>query len=152
MDDVIERNDSIQIRMPAVLENIDRADEKICEFIKTHQLPIDLFAVRILLREALLNAVTHGSGKNPKRSVYLFFGWDESGVELVVKDHGPGFAWQTHRGEFDVLGDGGRGLALMRIYSDEMSYNDCGNQVRLRKRYSVPADGTVAQSVSTGKV
>ena len=67
---------------------------------------------------------------------------DENG--FFVEDDGPGFTWQNRTATFDVTGDGGRGLALMHMYSSEMTFNDRGNRVELRRCFEVNAPAAPA--------
>ncbi|MCK4660725.1 MAG: ATP-binding protein [Phycisphaerae bacterium] len=127
------------VHMLASLENIDQADSAVSGFLIERKVPVDRFAVRIMLREALLNAVTHGSGGDSRLPVRLDVELGKSGVALAIEDTGEGFIWQDRDVSFDVLGDGGRGLALMQIYSSEMTFNESGNRVALRRNYDVPA-------------
>ncbi len=129
----------LSIRMSATLEAIDRADETVSAFLEQSGAAVDLFAMRILLREAVLNAVTHGSGTDPSRTVELTVELDERSAVLTVRDSGPGFVWQARGTEFDITGDGGRGLALMQIYASEMTYSDKGNHVVLRRDHETAA-------------
>lgn len=126
---------SFHVRMSATLENIDRADEAMVEFMKSRDAPVDLFAVRILLREGMLNAVVHGSGQDPDLSVTMDVELDSEGVELTIEDTGPGFIWQNRSTSFDLMGDGGRGLPLMQMYSSRMAFNETGNRVTFWRKY-----------------
>lgn len=117
----------------ATLEEIDRADAFVSDFLTRQAVCVDRFAMRILLREAMLNAVIHGSGKDPRKRVELRVCCSSDCVELVVEDGGPGFIWQDRETQFDVVGDGGRGLALMQIYATEMEFNSRGNRITLRR-------------------
>ncbi len=138
MFQVEETTTGLQVRMSATLSNIDDADDRVAMFLREKAQNVDQFAVRILLRESVLNAVTHGSGKDPERMVILNVETMQEFVELRVQDPGVGFDWRSHSRDHDVevLSDGGRGIALMEIYSDEMIYNDSGNKLTLRKYYS----------------
>ena len=97
--------------------------------------------MRILVRESLLNAVIHGSGKDASKTVTVDVIVDAQSITLHVEDEGPGFSPPTREVAFDILGDGGRGLPLLQIYSDELQWNDRGNRVSVRKRIagSTPA-------------
>lgn len=126
-------DNKLNIRLPATLEHIDRADEDASAFLKERNVAVDAFAVRILLRESLLNAVTHGSGKDPAKAVTFTLEIDDLGILMVIEDEGPGFCVPDTPGEFDILGDGGRGLPIMYMYASEVSFNEKGNQVALRR-------------------
>jgi serine/threonine-protein kinase RsbW len=123
------------IKMSATLENIDVADDRLAGYLASSKVPIDNFAIRILLREGLLNAVSHGSGLDSSKTVSFTLRVEPEGVRVEIRDSGVGFDRQLHEVSMDSLEEGGRGLALMKIYSDNMNYNDVGNELTLYKRY-----------------
>ncbi len=135
MFEIKQTDRGFEIAMSAELTNIDLADGCMAEFLERAGAPLDRFAVRILLREAVLNAVTHGSGQNPELTVRFRAFLDEEGMVMEVEDEGPGFIWQNRDMVFEVCGDGGRGLPIMQMYSSQMSYNDVGNRLVIRRRY-----------------
>lgn len=128
---VEEDNRLMRVQMSASLDRIDEADTALGEFLERLDPPVDRFAVRILAREALLNAVTHGSRQDPQMVVRMSVVLREDHLEMVIEDEGQGFDWRSHNGCFEITGDGGRGLPLMRIYSSGLEYNACGNRVQL---------------------
>ncbi len=138
MFELVENDEKFDLQMSATLELIDKADDRLAAFLKEKHWPVDLFAVRILLRESLLNAVTHGSGKDPNKNVSFELAKTDEGVEMRICDSGPGFEWQDRDRdhEVEVLSDGGRGIALMEIYADELKYNDVGNELVLKKCFT----------------
>ena len=131
--------DNLVLRMAATYANIDMADARARRFLEAAQVPVDMFAVRILLREALLNAVMHGSGCDAGKEVRLRVWREPAGVALEVEDDGGGFVWQECNQEMNITGDGGRGLALMHMYASEVQFNALGNHVTLRRAYEGPA-------------
>ncbi len=136
----IEKKDqTFNVRMSASLEHIDRADDELLDWLVMKEAPYDFFCIRILLRESVLNAVVHGSHEDPSKEVTLEFTFDEQEARMVVKDDGAGFPWRDRPCQIDTLTEGGRGLALMKIYSDNMVYNEKGNEVILTKRSNVTA-------------
>lgn len=130
-----ESSRGVQIRMSATLEAIEQADEQVCSWLNNRCVPVDLFAMRLLIHEALLNAVTHGSGINADRTVLLQLELGDTDLRLDVEDSGPGFVWDRRPAMNDLAGSG-RGLAVMREYSDGMGFNKCGNRITLRKNYA----------------
>ena len=133
---VMDTGERMLVRMPATLDSIDEADAAISGRLERVVPPSDLFAARIILREAVLNAVTHGSGNDACKQVEVAVEFDKDGVTMKVRDEGAGFDWARATGDFDITGDGGRGLALMRIYSSDMTFNASGNCVVLRRDYT----------------
>lgn len=89
----------------------------------------------IVLREALANAMIHGSGRDPSSHVLLrSYGEPDGGVVVVVRDNGPGFdpgAVPDPR-RVDRMGlHHGRGLLLMRELTDHVEYRKGGREVLL---------------------
>jgi CheY-like chemotaxis protein/anti-sigma regulatory factor (Ser/Thr protein kinase) len=101
----------------------------------------DVFAVRLALDEALVNALKHGHGYDPAKEARVRFAVTADEAAVQVEDQGPGFDPSLVP---DPLAEGnlekgsGRGLLLMRHYLDEVRYNGRGNAVTLRKRRSGP--------------
>lgn len=124
--------DRLLIRMAATFANLDAADADVMTFLQESGAAVDGFATRLLLREAALNAVVHGSRMDPQREVRLSVALAGRGPVLTVEDDGPGFSWRERLVTGTPTDAGGRGLALMRTYAAEMRFNDCGNQIVLR--------------------
>lgn len=121
-------------RMPAKLQEIDRICEEVRESLGALGLEQMFFEVTLLLREALVNAVVHGSQGDERKWV----GIDLSvrGDELVVdvQDEGPGFAWREQmQQDASANEDHGRGLSIFQAYANSVQYNEEGNRVTLRK-------------------
>lgn len=135
MLETTETNERIQLRMSATLENVEAADDLLAAYLDARQVPVDLFAIRILLREGLCNAVIHGSGKDPDKIVRLEARTDSTSLTLTIEDSGPGFDWLGRAQPLDVVGDGGRGVPLMEIYADKVEFNEKGNVVSMRRNF-----------------
>ncbi|MHC1713176.1 MAG: ATP-binding protein [Solidesulfovibrio sp.] len=122
------------IRFAAGLKLVDRAVAETVAFIESRNVTGSLFEVKLLLREALLNAVIHGSGLNPARTVVLEVLTAEGRLSFSVTDQGPGFDWRAGRATLpppEALS--GRGLAILTIYADDVRFNAAGNNVTLTK-------------------
>lgn len=131
MFDVTTEPRRLALRMSACLSNIDEADGRLRRFLEEAGADLDLFAVRILLREGLLNAVMHGSQEDPDLDVMLEACLDRHGLRLTIEDAGPGFCWEPALHQLDIMGDSGRGLPLMRMYASTVEFNERGNRVVL---------------------
>ncbi|MEE9234427.1 MAG: ATP-binding protein [Candidatus Acidoferrales bacterium] len=97
----------------------------------------ELPGVEIALREALSNAIVHGSGGDPKKKVCVScLCTQDKAMLLVVRDFGPGFdpsripdpttAKNIYRAH-------GRGIFLMRRFMDRVRYQKGGRQVVMKK-------------------
>ncbi|MHC5111140.1 MAG: ATP-binding protein [Planctomycetota bacterium] len=135
-----ETGNGCQIEFGSNLDAIEKVDRRVTELLDRCDVNVDKFAIRILLHEALVNAVVHGNGEDPSRSVSVKVTSDEKGVSLFVQDAGSGFSQDAITDSPDRLEAGGRGLLLMKSYADEVSYNDAGNCVHLWKRVRQPGE------------
>jgi CheY-like chemotaxis protein/anti-anti-sigma regulatory factor len=125
---------------------------------------VDELRVAIALREALVNAVTHGNLEAPRelretdyegymrclaarqnqspykdRRVHVTARETPQEVVYTVRDEGPGF--NAFALPDPTVGENfkkatGRGLYLVRTFMDEVNFNDAGNEITLVKRRS----------------
>ena len=98
----------------------------------------DLDEVRLALREALNNAVRHGSRLDPRKRVQLTCRYDgKNGLELVVRDEGGGFdpakvPDPTQPENLERFS--GRGIYMIRQVMDKVEFRDRGREIRMRRR------------------
>lgn len=92
------------------------------------------FAVELLLREALANAVANGAnGAEGATEVTCIVRWRQPRLTIAVRDEGPGFDWRRQLArEMDVEAESGRGLVLYRLYAKRFRFNEAGNVVILQ--------------------
>lgn len=97
----------------------------------------ELDKVELALREALLNAILHGSGRDAKRKVSVGCLCDEAkGLLLVVRDSGPGFdptQVPDPTTAENIYSSHGRGIFLIRALMDEVQFEEGGRQVLMKK-------------------
>jgi serine/threonine-protein kinase RsbW len=96
----------------------------------------DVFAVRLSLEEALVNALKHGHGDDPAREVRVRYRVTSEQALVEVEDQGPGFdpdGVPDPLSEEGLARPSGRGLLLMRHYLSWVRHNDRGNCVTLCK-------------------
>lgn len=121
-------------RFSATLALLDRAVAESVRFLQAQNASGSLFDVKLLLREALLNAVLHGSQGDPLRVVGLELRAAEGRLMLTVTDQGPGFDWRSGLSNLaPPEATSGRGLTILTLYADDVRYNATGNQVTLTK-------------------
>ncbi len=116
--------------LQARLTTIEAVDQVCCELRHRGlaQLPrAERFAVELLVREALTNAVLHGSGAS---EVWCEVERLECGVAVRVGDGGHGFDWRSRlHSASDSQAESGRGMNILRRYSSALRFNEKGNQV-----------------------
>lgn len=121
-------------RFSASLTLLDRAVAETVRFIQSQNVTGNLFDVKLLLREALLNAVLHGSRCDPLRFVVLEVTTAEGRLTLTVTDEGGGFDWRAGLANLaPPEATSGRGLTILTLYADDVRFSPAGNQVTLTK-------------------
>ena len=118
-------------RVPAAVERAMDALE-LSDCVRGHEVEVEL-----ALREALTNAIVHGNRMDPDKWVHVWARCEPgNGASIVVKDEGSGF---DPRGVPDpttgaaVFSEHGRGVFMMKAFMDEVSYEQGGTVVHLRK-------------------
>jgi len=96
-----------------------------------------VFAVRLALDEALVNAVKHGNRGDESKKVKIEFNINDERLVVAIADEGKGFVPEQlpdPTAEENLSRPNGRGVMLMRAYMTDVQFNDAGNQVILTKR------------------
>ena len=93
--------------------------------------------IELALHEALTNAAIHGNGGSSCKCIYVTCRCYMDGeVSITVRDEGKGFdssAVQDPTFRQNVLFTHGRGIYLMKTLMDEVSFEEGGSVVRMRK-------------------
>lgn len=133
--DVSNNSKSIKHSFPATLENVDKTAEKIKRFLKTIGIKEQAFSIILGMREALINAVTHGSGGDRKKTVNISLKLEGCHLIIEVGDEGKGFDWRSRLGrELPSREESGRGLAIMKGFFTNVEFNERGNRLILMKK------------------
>jgi len=122
-------------KYPAILQNMEQVCSAVTQILEKRSIERkDQFAVELLLREALNNAIMHGCQQKP----HLFFSGNltisDRDVTIQVSDDGPGFDWLK---ETEILhrdaDESGRGLQIYANYASTTKFNAAGNCVTLTR-------------------
>ena len=94
------------------------------------------FEIELALREALANAVEHGSGNDPSKQIQCCVACDHArGMLIVVRDPGPGFdpsqIPSPIKGQ-NLFSTGGRGIYLINQLVDEVRFERGGTEIHMR--------------------
>lgn len=124
--------------MPSETEAISPTVEQLMRLIEPWRcITGDESAVELALREALNNAVIHGNGADPNKLVEIRCRCERGkGVWLIVRDQGTGFdpsAVPSPLTQQGLLAEHGRGIHLMKLMMDEVSFERGGSEVHMRK-------------------
>jgi serine/threonine-protein kinase RsbW len=80
----------------------------------------------LAVTEATTNAIIHGNKNNKLKLVRIYVYVDGNTITIKIKDEGKGFDPSIVPDPTDpenLLKDSGRGLYLMRVYMDGLTYN-----------------------------
>ncbi len=89
--------------------------------------------------EAVTNAIIHGNQLDPAKVVDIKAWFEDHQLVLQVTDQGSGFnpdSLPDPLDENNLLKSGGRGVFLIRQFSDEIEFNDKGNMITIRYHLS----------------
>jgi len=130
----VELRQSLPSRISVVSPFVDQLMRFILNFRMADGGEID---IEMALREGLANAVIHGSGDNSGKRVYVTCRCYMDGeVSITVRDEGKGFdsnAVPDPTFLENLLFTYGRGIYLMKTLMDEVSFEEGGSVVRMRK-------------------
>ncbi len=82
------------------------------------------------LHEIAANAVEHGNKLNPGKKVCVEIAFCDRYIQGKVRDEGDGFDWRSYIDKpLDLAGlsERGRGIAMARLHSSRLIYNNKGN-------------------------
>lgn len=133
------RRATIERSLPATPESADSILQEIMGAVEKNNFPCgDLDEVRLALREALNNAVKHGSRLDPKKRIHVTCRLDpKEGLWVSVRDEGNGF--DPNRVPDPTAPENlerfsGRGLFMIRELMDGVEFHDKGREIRMTRR------------------
>jgi anti-sigma regulatory factor (Ser/Thr protein kinase)/ABC-type transporter Mla MlaB component len=104
------------------------------------------FAVDLVLREFINNAILHGNRHDISKMVRIVVRVGRTWIVIRVTDEGAGFDWRARMlAKPDETDTSGRGLAIGAQYSHRMRYNREGNQVTIWIRKTMKGSNAMAE-------
>lgn len=129
---------TLERSFPASMDNVESFVAEMHAYLLGRGVEDCGFELELIAREALCNAVRHGSGNDPSQSVGARLTVYKDRVELCVTDGGPGFDWRARSNLVPSPDcESGRGLCILRLYADRMEFNDAGNSLCISKALPV---------------
>jgi serine/threonine-protein kinase RsbW len=127
------RDTQLCLTIPSRLAAIEPVCEQIRGLLARRHLEDMEFAVEILARECLNNAILHGNYGLADAQVDFGIRIGKRLICLRVTDQGPGFDWRRtiRHGLPAESSVDGRGLMLASLYARRIAFNRRGNQVTL---------------------
>lgn len=111
----------------------------------------ELFAIRLSLEEAIVNAIKHGNGSYADKQIVIDYRVSPDEVTVRIEDEGLGFSLADVPDPTDPQNlerPCGRGIMLMRYYvgPENVRFNSRGNVVVITKRRDHQSDGMEGDS------
>jgi serine/threonine-protein kinase RsbW len=140
--------------IPSEVKAISPLVERLMRLIEgSHCVTGEEHAVQLALREALNNAVVHGNRLDVRKPVHVRCRCKVGkGITLIVSDEGEGFDARSIPNPLAVENleaDHGRGIHIMKLAMDQVSFGRGGTEVHMCKRPARNARGD-ARSDSRG--
>lgn len=132
MGAITENDHGFTYTFPASYSEIDTVCEKVTSLLTNRDLERHLFGIILVIREALTNAVRHGSSHGHGRDEVIFsVDLRENVLRIKVVDQGPGFDWRAQQDRpYRSSANCGRGMEIFKMYADMVSFNDKGNEIK----------------------
>jgi serine/threonine-protein kinase RsbW len=126
-----------ELTIPSDLSEARRVQERIAEALTASAYSEhDVFAIKLALEEALVNAIKHGNQMDHDKRVSIVYHVTPERFDIRITDEGEGFNPEDvpdpTLDEF-VERPCGRGLLLMRGFMTEVTYHGRGNIVSMSK-------------------
>lgn len=96
----------------------------------------NVFAIKLALEEAMINAIKHGNKLDMKKHVHIGYAVSPTTVEIVIEDEGPGFTREEIPDptlEENLTKCSGRGILLIEAYMTRVEYSKGGRRLRMIK-------------------
>jgi len=135
---VFHGDNTLTIKFPSRVEVINHVEDETRGFLERMGLSHEAFAVCLVMREGLTNAVKHGNRCDPAKNVTYTVKCSDNTLVIEIEDEGEGFDWRAipePEGD-NINSDHGRGIIIMKRYMNEHRYNDKGNKLILIKHFS----------------
>ena len=134
-----------EVDLPFCEFNIEALQVEIAGELSSRNYPREgVFAVRLAIEEALVNAYRHGNKKDSAKRVTFQCSIDHDAARFEVGDEGAGFDLSSvpdPTDEANLEVPSGRGLLLMREYMTMVEFIPPGNRVRMSYQ-RLPAAGS----------
>lgn len=122
--------------IPSDLKAAHRIQEEIGVLLQNAFSEHELFAIRMAVEEALVNAIKHGNQMDPEKSVKVAYALTHDNFEVHITDEGPGFNPEDvpdPTAPENLERPCGRGLLLIRHYMSDVSFRDGGKTISMFK-------------------
>lgn len=126
----------MKLNIGSDIENLRIVESKVDEVMSKLRISRDEYGrILVATMEAVNNAIIHGNNADVKKSVNVCFEYDQLAFTVKVRDQGMGFnpaCVPDPTSPENIENIDGRGIFLMKSLSDDIDYNDDGNEVVMK--------------------
>ncbi|MCP4754859.1 MAG: STAS domain-containing protein [Proteobacteria bacterium] len=144
---ISKEKNRLTVRFSASFSNIDTVCKDIGLFLGKQDLDEFSFDIRLGTREALNNAVRHGSKNVLSKTIVFQLHLEDTCIRIKVKDQGAGFDWKNV-GKNDILSNSGKGITILKQYFQDVTFNEPGNELEFIKTIGNTPNHDKEESVS----
>jgi len=126
-------NQSYKFTIKSTLKTVSLAIDMIKNKVLKYKYE-KIWQIETVLHEALVNAITYGNELDPEKDVYIYYEIGNKGLRIIIKDLGDGFNVNDISipiGQEALNQISGRGIYIMKKFSNYIYYNNKGNEVLL---------------------
>jgi len=95
-----------------------------------------VFAIKLSLEEALINAIKHGNGDDPAKKVHIEAKVTPKRFEVIIEDEGKGFERNCvpdPTADENLCKCSGRGILLMERFMNRVQWTHGGRRIKMIK-------------------
>ena len=129
---------SMKFLIPSVHAKGSEVQNRILEEVKKFNYNSDsIFAIKLSLEEAMVNAIKHGNKLDENKHVYVEALISPSQTEIQIEDEGPGFDRSSvpdPTAPENLEKCSGRGILLIESYMSDVHWTNNGKRMHMSKR------------------
>lgn len=115
-------------------ESRDASDKIMEEVERLGYAPASVFAIKLAVEEAVINAIKHGNKYDLGKKVHIEAQISPEQAEISVEDEGPGFercCVPDPRRDENLRKCSGRGILLIEAYMSSVSWSNRGRRITM---------------------
>jgi len=133
-----ERRELLNVNVPATASAIADVSDNVAGILLDLGIPEEKrLEIGLAVQEALANAVVHGCGSDPSKTVHCRLNCDSKGrILIIVSDPGPGLDMTSLASPMlseNLYQDHGRGIYLIRQLIDDVRFERGGSEIQMWK-------------------
>jgi serine/threonine-protein kinase RsbW len=123
------------LKIESTINNICEIENFLNSIFHSYNINSKLYHnIYLSLNEAVNNAIKHGNNYDKSKYVMIYFSVSSDYYEFIIEDEGNGFIIENVKDPTkiqNIKNESGRGLFIMKKYSDLFEILDSGNKIKL---------------------